>query len=681
MPVRFSSVIGEADQSKPISIFGRCLSPPHRGQFLGSIRLTYFCPNQIPPLLLPGQGLHGILSRAVRNRRVVILAGTLLVAALLGALLMPSLGSFARRVLPPVWFAALQSYRLGYVADHSVRITMRDGVRLAASLYLPRTRPSPVATVYVRMPYDRFTYPEGVRAAEFFGSQGYAVLVQDIRGTHESEGTFEPYRHATDDGAATLDWIVAQPWSNGRVGTFGCSALGELQFALARARHTAHRAMIPIGAGGAVGSALGRYAYFGVFEGGIFQLASGFGWLLPNGAHSPSAAPLGPVDIAAALRALPTARLVQRVRPGPNSFDAFVSTPLTDRYWQGLDYLSDADDLSVPALVVNTWGDQTVGDTLALAEAMRVRGGESGAPQHVVIAPGGHCDNEGVIERGRYGAVEMAGAAQPYLQWYKRWFDFWLRDIGSGLADLPPYLFYMIGEARWLSASSWPPAESRAERWYLDSDGRANTRDGDGRLSPQAPAADRFDQYRYDPANPVPSRGGPMCCTGNPSEPEGPVDQAPVEQRADVLVYTSGPLTTPLRIAGPLHARLRVSSSARDTDLVARLVHVRPDGLATNIQEGALRLRYRLGIDRPSRLEPGEVVEAVVDMRSIAYTVPAGHRLRLQVTSSSFPRLERNLNTGGRNFDETVGVVAETRVHHGPDGASYVELPVLSPGM
>ena len=295
----------------------------------------------------------------------------------------------------------------------------------------------------------------------------------------------------------------------------------------------------------------------------------------------------------------------------------------------------------------------------------------------MIIAPGTHCSNEETGISGKFGDLEVKGATQPYGDWYLRWFDYWLRGKGNGLSDFPAYLYYMIGEQRWLSAASWPPEGVRIEHWYLDSNGRANSNRGDGKLSRDLPRESPPDEFRYDPMNPVPSRGGPLCCSGNPADQAGPADQHDVEARDDVLVYTSPELAEPMRIAGPLRATLTVMSSARDTDFVARLVHVWPDGRATNIQEGALRARYRNGIDRPSLLEPGQRVELTIDMRSIAYFVPKGHRLRLQVTSSSFPRLERNLNTGGRNYDESTSVIAVNRVYHDDKARSYVTLPVL----
>lgn len=581
-----------------------------------------------------------------------------------------------RRVVPRTVAAKVDQWRFGY---HVANVTIpgAGGVGLAASVYLPARTSGALPTVYIRHPYDRLRWPEGLQGADRFVRKGFAVVVQDVRGKFGSEGDFIPYQHGTADGVSSLDWIVRQPWSNGRVGTWGCSALGELQYVLARANHPAHRAMIALGAGGAVGSALGRYSYFGLFEGGVFQLASGYGWFLANGQRRPNAPAATDRNPATTLSRLPIAGLVPDSHSATNSYAQFAGAPPADPFWSDLDYVADGDDIRVPALVVNTWGDQTVGETLALAEATRVKSNGEIA-QHVVIAPGPHCGHD-VWRTGRWGDLAVGNTEQPYDDWYVRWFDYWLRDHGDGLADLPPYLYFQINEDRWLRGESWPPESASRREWYLTSGRGANSARGDGRLGADPIGAREYDDYRYDPSQPVPSRGGPLCCTGNPADRTGPVDQRDVESRDDVLVFTSEPLTGPLRIAGPLRARLRFASTAPDTDIVARLAHVRPDGRSTNIQEGALRVRYRTGFDTPTLLTPNEPVDVTVDMRAIAYTVPEGHRLRLQITSSSFPRLERNLNTGGHNALESIGRPAVNRVLHSNADRSYVEFWALPP--
>jgi putative CocE/NonD family hydrolase len=599
-----------------------------------------------------------------------VLAGIVVVA-------FPGVLRSASNLLPQTWQIALVGWRGHFSVDHDVRIPMPDGTVLAASLYLPDERSAPLPAVLVRLPYGRLKYGEGFGSGMFFAKHGYAVLVQDLRGTGDSGGELEPWRHAESDGAATLDWVAKQSWSNGKVGTFGCSALGETQLVMARHRHPAHAAMIASGAGGAIGSLGNRYGYFGLFEGGVFQLASGFGWFAENGTRDPHAPPAKPFDTAATLRSLPLVDMAERVRPASSAYRDFLSMPLGDPRWEEWGYLTDADRIEVPAFIINTWGDQTVGDALAIAEHQRRESPEAARSQRVLIAPGPHCQQEESSSREDFGNLAAKGEAPDLREWYLQWFDLWLRGQGEGLAARPAYTYFMLNENRWYESGEWPPASAVPQRWYLESRGRANSREGDGRLSRGPPPQTGKDSFRYDPNDPVPSRGGPLCCTGDPRDEAGTVDQADVEKRNDVLVYTSAPLEADLRIAGPLKVTLTFSSDVTDTDLVARLVDVQPDGRALNIQEGALRLRFREGA--PAKLmTPGEQYRVVVDLRSIAYRVQKGHRLRLDVTSSSFPRLERNLNTGGDNYQETQPRVATNELHHGPDASAWVELPVLA---
>ncbi len=611
------------------------------------------------------------------SRSMKVILSALLILSVAIVLMVSSVRQLILNMFPKDWQIAISALRHGVLVDHSVRLTMPDGIRIAGSLYLPKAHSKPLPTILIRLPYHRLRYGEGYNSGLFFARNGFAVLVLDLRGTGDSEGELLPWQDAATDGIAALDWITKQSWANGKVGTFGCSALGETQLVLAKEKHPAHLAMIPSGAGGAVGSAANRYSYFGLFEGGVFQLASGFGWFVESGAKSPQARPASAFETAALLKQLPVSGLVQMVRPSPNGYTEFLSTPLGDSRWEQWGYLSSKDQIKVPSLVINTWGDQTVGDALAFAEQQRALSDASAVQQKVVIAPARHCNHEESTSASSFGDLAIKGADQPYKDWYISWFNYWLRGEGQGLAHLPAYTYFMLGENRWHTSTQWPPAESKLVRWHLGSGGRANSRSGNGILSTIQTGTASSDNFSYDPMNPAPSRGGPICCTGNPADRAGPVDQADVEIRDDVLIYTSAPLEQALRIAGPLKTRLTVSSTASDTDLVARLVHVWPDGRSTNIQEGALRLRYREGFSTPHLMEKGQLYEVEIDMRSIAYMIPKGHRMRLHITSSSFPRLERNLNTGGNNADETAAIVANTVVHYQPAGQAYLQLPVL----
>lgn len=607
----------------------------------------------------------------------VALAGTAIATVAVALIMMSSLSRIVMEALPPQWRIWLMALRHGVEVDHDLFLTTADGTRLTASVYRPKGATGRLPVILIRLPYHRLRYGEGYNNGIFFASKGYAVVVQDLRGTGDSGGELMPWDHATEDAVDTVNWITKQTWSDGRVGTFGCSALGETQLVAQHAAPEAWRAMIASGAGGAVGTLGDRYT-FGFFEGGIFQLASGFGWFVDSGSKRPDAPRAPPFDRSAKLKELPVSKLVESVRPAPSGYSEYMNTPLGDAKWRTWGFLGDDSRMRVPALVLNTWGDQTLQDTLALSEHWNQADPEGTRGKHkVIIAPGKHCGHHEAAETEEFGALTAANAALPYRQLYLKWFDYWLRGEGDALADMPPYTYYVVGAETWRTSEHWPPSEAKSERWYLGSTGAANSRDGNGTLSRRVSQSAASDTYRYDPNDPVPSRGGPICCTGNPNEPQGPADQKDVEIRKDVLVYTTEALTSDLWIAGALKAKLIVSSDAKDTDLVARLVHVWPDGRATSIQEGALRLRYRDGFTNPALLAPGVPVHATVDMRSIAYRIPKGHRLRLDVTSSSFPRLERNLNTGGNNAAETQPVVATNTIHYDVDGGSWLELPLL----
>lgn len=612
-----------------------------------------------------------------RHMLVALAAGSALLATAATALV----ATWPRTLLeslPATWRIWLSALRHGIDVDHDVRILMSDGTRLSASLYLPRRADRPMPTILVRLPYHRLRYGEGYGSGLFFARNGYAVLVVDVRGTGDSEGELLPWAHAAEDAVDLVAWIEKQPWSDGKVGTYGCSALGETQLVSQDRAPPQWRAMIASGAGGAVGSLAGRHGYFGVFEGGIFQLASGFGWFVESGSVRPDAPRAIAFDPLRVLRMLPVAGLVEQVRPSPNGYSHFLTTPLGDRRWSELGYLDDSTRLKVPALIINTWGDQTLQETLALSEHWRRSDPEKArAAQKVIIAPGPHCNHEEAGHAGRFGELEIGDAALPYREIHLRWFAHWLRGHTDALEEFPAYTYYVVGADRWLRSDSWPPTEARPTRWYLGSEGRANTRNGNGSLGKDATAGAKIDTWRYDPARPVPTRGGPICCTGDPEDRSGPADQSDVEVREDVLVYTSAPLQEELWIAGPIKADIVVSSDRLDTDIVARLVHVRPDGRATSIQEGGLRLRYRNGFEAPRLLDPGEPVRVTVGLRSIAYRMPMGHRLRLQLTSSSFPRLERNLNTGEDNASGTRMLVATNSIHYDVGAGSWLELMVL----
>jgi uncharacterized protein len=600
-------------------------------------------------------------------RRRLIVAGALLAA--LAAVAVLSLAHPGVRAMVREGHFQLVALREGIRIERDVMIPMPDGVRLATDLYLPPVPEGGLPTVLVRLPYGKDSYGGALQWVGRVGPHGYAVVIQDMRGRFGSEGVFAPYEHEAVDGSATLDWIAAQPWSSGRIATAGCSALGDSQLILAKTQNPHQRAMIAEGAG-AMGTAGASRGYFGFYQGGIPLLAELFGWFAFQGGKTAAQMDPAAVDPAKALWELPTGTLVSRHRADPTDFDDMISSFEDAGYWREMGFLEKEDRFAAPGLHVNTWHDIVAG-TFEVAALMRANATTDAARnhQHVIIGPGDHCRFVQTFEDGRVGDLPVEpSAALDYLDIYRAWLDHWLRD--GPMPDLAPYTYYVLQADRWEEAETWPPAGAVQTRWYLGQDGTLA----------QEPPDEGMRDWLYDPGDPTPTLGGPICCTGKPDLRTGPIDQRPNAARDDVLVFRSEPLEAPMSIVGDIHAEIALSSSAPDTDLVAILVDIQPDGAEIPIQLGALRVRYRDGYDFPRLMRPGEVVRAPLAIGPIAYEVSAGHRIGLHLSSSSFPRLERNLNTGGDNWADTAYQVAHNRIHLGAVHDSALILPVLAAG-
>jgi len=568
-----------------------------------------------------------------------------------------------------------------------VWIPMRDGVRLSTDLYRPRGVVERLPTILIRTPYDKSRYrpPAGqgpyYGRPSFFASMGYIVAVQNKRGRHRSEGVYQVGANDPLDSFDTIEWLTNQPWSNGRVGSYGCSYDGELQLRQMSHPHPRLAAMIVQAGGGGLGKAGGRFRHFSARDGGVLNLAMGFDWFAYTGTKVASAPPPEPLDSTAtraALWSLPVVRMMERLPAPPNDWVEIVSHGAGDPWWDQFGYLDGTEPISAPTLHVTSWFDTAPDESLLAFELFRrnavdarVRSG-----QYAIVAPTLHCEYELAGAETTVGQLQVGDARFPYQQTYLAFFDRFLRDDSTAWGDPPRVRYYQTGANRWREADRWPPAGVVPTAFYLRSQGRANSAAGDGRLAPDPPEDEPPDAFTYDPADPTPSLGGPSCCLA-PNSPMGPVDQRSVEQRADVLVYSSGRLAEPVDVAGPIRALLFISSDATDTDFTAKLVDVFPDGRALNLVEGILRTRYREGFDHEARLSPGEVYEIEVSLEALAHRFGTGHRIRLEVSSSNFPRFERNLNTGGRNFDESEWIVAHNQVHHGRRSRSRLILPIL----
>ena len=550
----------------------------------------------------------------------------------------------------------------GVRVQAGVMIGMRDGVRLSTDLYFPPGAQGRLPAILWRSIYDKqgaYGREPGLRELV---QRGYVAVIQDTRGRGASGGTFTPSVGDRNDGYDTIDWIVRQPWSNGKLGTAGCSSLGESQLLAAATRHPGHITAIPQAAASAYNE---RGRPWASFDGGLFELAQTAGWFSVDGRG---------VDYGT----LPVIDVLKAAGRPPSHYDRFAASNPEGPYFMALEWLRPDDRLDLPALFFDSWYDYGPAETLELFNLLRSTSAGATARQNqfVIIAPGTHCSYEAATERTIVGERDLGDARLDVMGLKLRWYDYWLKGIDNGVTAMPRVQYYLMGANRWQSADAWPVPGTRLTRLYLSSGGRANTLHGDGRLSFVPPHAGGKDTFVYDPGNPVPSLGGHSCCTGTDTE-AGSYDQRRIEARDDVLVYTSEPLAEGLEVTGPLRLVLQVSSSAPDTDFTAKLVDVYPDGRAFNVQEGALRMRYREGFGKSLRMSQGEVYEAQLDLHVTSNYFGPGHRIRLDVSSSNFPRWDRNLNTGGNNYDETGHVTARNSVHHAPSNPSYLVLPIV----
>ena len=613
----------------------------------------------------------------------------------------PVLGQI-HRTPDPVRRADL--HRLAEV-DRMVMVPMRDGVRLATELYRPRNAQGPVPAVFWRTPYNFSPLPEpnlerpsallkfGLDAIE----RGYAFVVQNERGKFFSEGDWEILGRPRTDGYDALTWIANQPWSSGKVATLGCSSTAEWQMGLAAMRHPAHAAAVPMGQGAGIGRMGPFHEQGNFYRGGALQLPMAV-WLFgEQNTQRPTfppdtsredlerlatyfdlAAKMPAVDWKQALWHLPIQTLIESVGGPKGIFGQFAARLPDDPAWYEGGLYHDDEPFGVPALWANSWYDLSVSPNLALYEHAR----ENADPevrdhQYMVIAPSLHCNmyrltNPLVVGERNFGDTDFG-----FDEMLWAFMDRFTKSEANGFEDRYARVrYFLMGEDRWENAAGWPPAGVEAMTFYLDSDGSANSAAGDGRLSADGGGGGAdADRFVYDPGSPVPTRGGAFCCMGD-YEP-GAFDQRGIEARADMLVYTTEPFQEPLAVVGSIDVVLHVSSDAPDTDFTVKLVDVHPDGRAFNLDDTILRMRYREGFDRHVSMEPGEVYEVTLGPLATANVFGAGHRLRIEVSSSNFPRYDRNLNTGGNNYDESEWRVARNAVHHSAEHPSRIVLPVL----
>jgi putative CocE/NonD family hydrolase len=559
--------------------------------------------------------------------------------------------------------------------DKGVNVPVRDGIRLVADVYRP-SRANRYPALLLRTPYDRRTAQTAVYAhPSWYAAHGYVVVVQDTRGRWGSEGDFDPIVTEADDGADTIEWMASQPWSNGRIGMYGFSYPGLVQLLAASQRPGGLRTIIP-----ALAPSQMREGW--LFNGGALALAFALGWSIELGRDL--ARRLRPEFEPQFLAALadPTAHyrfrplrdqpLFRKSRLGLFYLD-WLEHEFDAAYWHPRQVEDHYHDIEVPALHIGGWYDAFVDGTIRNFSGLvhhpdldHVR-----ASQRLIIGPWHHIPALTSLSQTDFGPE----ASPPIDSEQLRWFDLWLRDAGTATQGAR---VFAMGANRWLDFSAWPPPALEFRRLFLRSAGHANSRSGDGWLSEESPGSEPPDVFVYDPVAPVPSLGGHSCCFPSIA-PMGPMDQTPIEALSGVLVFTSKPLDGDLLVAGPITARIYAGTDVRDTDWIVRVCDVREDGRSTNVQEGIIRSRHSGSSETPTLLTVGETREYDIFVGSTCYLFRRGHRIRVHITSSSFPAWEPNPNTGHPLGVDAVGdvVVGTQMVWHDASAPSAITLPFV----
>ena len=573
--------------------------------------------------------------------------------------------------------------------EPNVMVPMRDGTRLATDVVRPDA-PGRFPVLINRGPYSKDSYLDNPdHSIWFFPRHGYVLLSQDVRGRFESEGDYDPLFQEALDGYDTVEWAARQPWSNGRVATTGQSYLGATQYTLA-----GKRPLPPHLQTMAVVSASSDFHQSWVYHtGGAME----WGWTVPyailkgrntlaRGGHDALLAKMDeyviePGNFGQPLsdqwyRHLPLRDWIDRLKEAAPYFHEYFDEELDDPYWWGINLQRQARNVTIPMFHVSSWYDIFLEGALNAYQAIGKHGGSETARrnQKLLIGPWAHLRPFTEPTTGGAGNIDFGSEAAIELHDYLlRWYGYWLKGEETGIMDDPPVRLFVMGDNKWHDENEWPLARTQYTRWYFHSGGGANTRGGDGSLSTVPPAPDEpADQFTYDPNDPAPTLGGNTLIIEY-----GVFDQGPAEDRPDVLSFTSDPVESDLEITGPISVTLYAATTAADTDFTAKLVDVRPDGFAHNLQDGIIRARYRTSVREPSFVTPGEVYRYTIDLWATSHVIKPGHRVRVDISSSNFPRFDRNPNTGAALGVDTRLETARQTVHHSARYPSHITLPVI----
>jgi putative CocE/NonD family hydrolase len=558
--------------------------------------------------------------------------------------------------------------------ERSVAVKMRDGTVLRADIYRPKTDGT-FPVLLERTPYDKNgSSGFGLKTA----ASGYVVIVQDVRGRYTSEGEWYPFKHESDDGFDTVEWAASLPYSDGRVGMFGGSYVGATQMLAAIAQPPHLAGICPI-------VTASNYHDGWTYQGGAFEQWFNESWTsglaqdtLNRSVRSHTNALDGiwklPLTAYPLFDLPPTAADPDLTHSLAPYFLDWLAHPNYDEYWQRWSIEEHYSDIKVPMLTVAAWYDIFLGGSLRNYVGVKLHGGSDAARrgQRLLVTIGGHAGSGPKIGDVDFGPSANFEENDVIVSWY----DHLFKNVANEFSSPEPVRIFVMGANQWRDEHDWPLPRARQERYFLHSEGKANSASGDGTLSSAVPGAESADHYIYDPANPTPTVGGPLCCDSGHLQP-GPHDQRTVEAREDVLVYSTPVLMQDLEVTGPVTAEVFANSSAADTDFTAKLVDVGPDGFAQNLTEGIIRARYRESQEKPAFLNPGQTYKFTVDLWSTSNLFRKGHRLRLEISSSNFPRFDRNLNTGEDAAPARKSVPATNTIFHDAKHPSALILPIV----
>jgi uncharacterized protein len=574
--------------------------------------------------------------------------------------------------------SSLLAQSLAVKAEHDVPAKMRDGVILKADIYRPDTD-GKFPVLLKRTPYSKMGSGGEVDFAYKAASHGFVVIMQDVRGRYTSEGEWYPFIHEAEDGYDTVEWAAALPYSNGKVGMWSGSYVGATQM-LAAIAHPPHLAGIcPV-------VTASNYHDGWTYQGGAFEQWFNESWTsglaqdtLNRAIQKASNARLGQDVLPLTnypLYNLPTPGAANTTTPAlAQYFLDWLAHPNYDDYWKRLSIEAHYADIRVPALHIAAWYDIFLGGSLRNYTGLKSLAATEDAlkGQQLLVTIGGHAGGGRKI-----GDVDFGPEAAKFSETETtlHWYEFLFKGEQNEFASGKPVKIFVMGLNQWRDEDDWPLARAKSTKYYLHSQGAANSSKGNGALSTTAPASEPADKFTYDPGKPVPTIGGPLCCDPLHLAP-GPKEQRTLEERDDVLIYSTAPLDHDLEVTGPVRLEFFGSSSAIDTDFNAKLVDVSPDGTAINLTEGILRAKYRDSQIAPTPLSPGKVYSFSIDMWATSNVFRAGHRIRLEVSSSNFPRFDRNLNTGESAATSAKFATATNNILHDAEHPSALVLPVV----